>query len=127
MLTCKTEFSVEFVGRQRDDEGFQLRTRWAMMAMNSVARVCLIAENEVGLIVRQYLELIDDIEKATSKVEEEHLDLLRGHAVARVDKLLRTGSIDREMDDSLCLDISGEPFESASDESALVAEEVSLI
>ena len=86
----------------------------------------MVCENEVALIVRHYLELIDDIDNSRSEEERGNFDLLRSHAVCRVDEYLLADAIDRERVDSLCRAITGKPFESPFDRSAWGVEEVVL-
>ena len=76
--------------------------------------VC-VSENEVALIVQEYLELIRGIEESTSDAEREHLEQLRLYCIGRVDQFILSGSIRRRTVDSMSQALSGAPFESAFD------------
>ena len=91
-------------------EDFQDRIHWVMKNLNSEARVALVSESEVSLLVQRYLELVADIDGSDSEVERNSLEQLKLYAIGRVNEFLLTGSIDRETVDSLSQRIVGEPF-----------------
>ena len=110
MMSRDTVPLDEYNPQPHDIEDIHSRIHWVTKNLNSDARVALVSENEISLLVRQYLALIADIDGSDSEDERKALEQLKLYAAGRVNEFLLTGSIDRETVNSLCQRIVGEPF-----------------
>lgn len=110
MMSGDTEPFDEFIRQPGDIADFPRRIRWVTKNLNSEAKVALVCEDEIALLVQRYLELVADIDGSDSEDERKALEQLKLYAVGRVNEFLLTNSIDRATVDSLSQQILGEPF-----------------
>ena len=110
MMSGDTKPSDEFISQPGDIAGFPGRMRWVIKNLNSEAKVALVCEDEIALLVQRYLELVADIDGSSSEAERNALKQLKLYAIGRVNEFILTGSIERSTVDSLSQRIVGEPF-----------------